>query len=134
MRRNSHKLRKSRYYSLVFSTMVGLLHIFLLILLFGYARSQTDMPDVLVSVLLSLIICSGGLLSGYLYGKNKRRKGILNGVVCGSVIYTAIFIFGIFYLKALPPLRLLRFLIMLCISGAVGGVAGVNSRINKPPF
>lgn len=133
MRRNKMKIRKLKYYNIIHSTSCGTLLAAALTILFGYAGSRSDFPAVLISVMLSLSLAAGGTLSGYVYGKRKRHNGIKNGIICGAIIYAVIFIFGIFYLGALPPFRLIRYLFLLCVSGAVGGIIGVNSKIKLPP-
>jgi putative membrane protein (TIGR04086 family) len=134
MRRNRNKIRKMKYYNIVFSIVCGVFLIMGLVVLFSVAGIKNGFPTILVSVLLSFSVSGGGFLSGYLYGKQKRHNGIVNGAMCGGIIYVIIFIFGIFYLGSFPPLRLLRFLPVLCIFGALGGVFGVNSKIKKPPI
>lgn len=134
MKRNKRTIRRLKYYNLIFSSVSGIALITALILLFSYAASAAGMSDGIISVLGSLTICSGGYFSGFLYGKQKRHKGIKNGVICGIIIYAVIFSAGIIYLKGIPPFRLTRFLIMLCIAGAAGGVTGVNSKIKRPPL
>lgn len=134
MKRNRIKLRKLKYYNIFFSSLCGTALIAALIMLFAYAGSKADIPTGLISVMLSMSVSAGGFLSGYLYGKQKRHKGIMNGIKCGAVLYVIVFLFGIIYLGGFPPLRLARYFIMLCISGAAGGVTGVNSKIKRPPF
>lgn len=134
MKRNRYRLRKTKYYSIVFSTVCGVMLIFFMILLLAFARYGADIPAMALSVMLSLTLCGGGFLSGYLHGRTKRHKGILCGVKCGMILYTVIFVSGIFYLGTVPQLKFLQYLPLLCISGATGGVVGVNSIIKKPPF
>lgn len=134
MRRNKVKLRKLKYYNIFFSSICGTAIIAALIMLFAYAGSKADIPGGVISVMLSLSVSAGGFFSGFIYGKRKRHKGIISGILCGIILYAVIFIFGIIYLGGFPPLRLARYFIMLCISGAAGGVTGVNSKIKRPPF
>lgn len=134
MRRNRKKLRGLKYYNIIFSTVCGTMLISLLIIFFGLASTKGNFPSGVISVLISMSISAGGYLSGYLYGKQKRHKGITNGILCGAIIYIAVFAFGIIYLNSLPPIRLIRFLFLLCIAGAVGGIIGVNSKIKRPPL
>ena len=134
MRRNRFRLRKSKYYSIFFSSVCGTALTAALIMLFAYSGSKADIPAGLISVMLSISVSAGGFFSGYLYGKIKRHKGILNGIMCGAILYGVIFLFGIIWLRGFPPFRLVRYFIMLCISGAAGGVMGVNSKIKRPPF
>lgn len=134
MKRHKIRLRKMKYYSIAFSVSCGILLMSGLILLFAYMGVKADLPQFILSVLPGVSAASGGLLSGYLYCKHKRRKGIANGILCGILIYAASIIFGIFYLKGMPPLCFARYLLILCPAGAVGGIYGVNSRIRKPPL
>ncbi|MCM1228165.1 MAG: TIGR04086 family membrane protein [Clostridium sp.] len=133
MRRNKPRLRKMKYYGIIFSILCGISLIIILIMLFGFAASRSDMPNAVISVMISLSLASGAFLSGFIYGKRKRRGGIKSGLLCGVFIYAALLLFGIIYLKGIPALRLLRYLFTLCISGAFGGVVGVNSKIKLPP-
>lgn len=132
--RRKIRLRKMKYYSIVFSNLCGMCLTALLVSLFSYAGSKTDIPTVIVSILLSLSLSAGGFLSGYLYGHQKRRGGIKGGIICGVILYAIIFVFGIFYLKSIPSLALIKRLILLCVSGAAGGIVGVNSKIKQPPI
>lgn len=133
MRRKKSSIRRLRYFNIVLSVSSGLVLIALLIMLFSYAGSKCDMPEWLISAMVSLSVAAGGFASGFIYGKRRRHKGLVGGAICGIIIYAVIIIFGIIYLRGFPPLRIVRFLITLCISGAVGGVAGVNSKLRRPP-
>ncbi len=134
MRRNKKRLRKSKYYTVIFSTICGTLLISGLIMFFSYVGSKVDFSSGVISVLESLSISAGGYFSAYLYGKQKRHNGIVNGIKCGGILYIILFLFGIIYLKAFPPLRLIRLLILLVIAGSAGGIVGVNSKIKHPPI
>ncbi len=134
MKRAKNKVKKMKYYNIIFSTFCGLLIIILLIIIFSAAGAKNIFPDIVVSILLIIAIASGGFLSGYLYCKQKRHKGILNGMLCGLIIYVAILMFGIVYMRKLPSLYFCKYMVILGLTGAIGGVLGVNSKIKKPPI
>ncbi len=134
MRREKKRIRKMKYYNIIFSVSCGILLMSGIIIVFAYMGVRTDLPQFILSAVPGLSAAFGGILSGYLYGKQKRHKGIANGMLCGVLIYAAALIFGIFYLKKLPPLSFSVYLLILCPAGAVGGIYGVNSRIRKPPL
>lgn len=134
MRRNKFRLRKLKYYNIIFSSVCGTALTAALILIFAYVGSKADISAGVISVMLSLSVSAGGFFSGYLYGRRKRHKGILSGILCGVILYGVVFFLGIVYLRGFPPLRLVRYLIIISISGAAGGVTGVNSPIKRPPF
>ncbi len=133
MRRDRKRISKMKYYSIAFSTLCGVLLSAGMIVLFGLAGARTGFPDMVISILLLLSLSAGGFLSGFIYGTRKRHKGLINGAMCGVIMYAAVFIAGIIYLKGIPPFRLLRILPLLTAAGAIGGVIGVNYRIKGPP-
>lgn len=133
MRKNRIKLRKMKYYGIILSNICGTSLSAGLVIFFSYIGSKLDLPTGLISIMLSISFAAGGILAGYLFGKNKRRLGLLNGMVCGAVMYAETFVVGIFFVGGAPPLRLMRYLFLLCASGALGGVLGVNSKIRRPP-
>lgn len=75
--------------------------------------------------LLTLFI--SGYFSGNLCGRYRRRRGMIDGAICGTVIYAVLLsvsaVFGEF--------TDLKKLMILAAAGAVGGIAGVNSTRPK---
>ena len=70
----------------------------------------------------------GGFTAGYVCGKYRRRYGLLGGIACGALMYGALFIAA---LSALGASADIKKLLLLTISGAAGGVTGVNSKRPK---
>lgn len=128
------RLRKMKYYNIVFSTVCGILLIAFLIIMFSLAGAENAFPKIVISAMLFISVAAGGMLSGYLYCKQKRHKGIVNGMLCGLIIYAIMLLFGIVYIRKIPSLDFGKYMIILLVSGAVGGVMGVNSKIKKPPI
>ena len=75
-----------------------------------------------------LSIAVGGFVAGYIYGKFRRRQGLIGGVICGAVLFVAIIIAGIFIFGSPGDIRKL---LLLSIAGIAGGVTGVNSKRPK---
>ena len=75
--------------------------------------------------MVSLI--AGGVVSGQICGKYRRKRGLIDGIICGSILYFMIFAAGI----AAGEFTDIRKLLLLLIAGAVGGVSGVNSKRPK---
>lgn len=68
--------------------------------------------------------------AGYVCGRYRRRRGLIDGAVCGSAIYFVLAAISLFFGGFTSPPKLL----LLAVSGAVGGVAGVNSKRPKNLF
>lgn len=76
----------------------------------------------------SASLFSGAFASGHICGKYRRRNGLAEGVLCGVTIYLLLFLAGATIGVGFPGLRRL---LMLILSGAIGGVTGVNSKRPK---
>lgn len=70
----------------------------------------------------------GGYISGRICGRYRRRSGLAEGALCGLAIYAVISLCGIISGIGISGIKKL---LLLCISGAVGGVTGVNSKRPK---
>lgn len=61
-----------------------------------------------------------------------RRHGIRTGLLCGGAMYLVL-LSGTALLHEEWHTELLFRLGLMLISGAVGGIVGVNTRLRKPP-
>lgn len=134
MKRNKRQIRKGKYYNLITSISSGILVIISLSCICSYCISRIDMPESAVIIMIDFVLCAGGFISGFQFGKVKRRKGIACGLLCGIWLCLIVVIFGLFYTGKIVFLTMLKNLFFLCISGAVGGVFGVNTKIRRPPY
>ncbi|MBR1592662.1 MAG: TIGR04086 family membrane protein [Ruminococcus sp.] len=78
----------------------------------------------------SMFFSAAALITGcytgnFICGKYRRRMGLLYGTVSGIIIYIIITAAGILILENIPDIKKL---LLLAVSGAAGGVAGVNSK------
>ena len=67
----------------------------------------------------------GGYTGAYIYGRYRRRKGLLGGTLCGTLIYCVLSVAALIVFGAPAGIKKL---LLLTFSGAAGGVAGVNSK------
>ena len=87
------------------------------------------LDDMRYSAILSSAACLIGSFSGaYLGGKYRRRRGIIEGALCGLLMY-AVFSAAGLVLTGSPAG--IKKLLLLTVSGAAGGVCGVNSKRPK---
>lgn len=78
--------------------------------------------------LLTLFI--SGYFSGNLCGRYRRRRGMIDGALCGTAIYAVILALS----AAFGELTDIKKLLLLAAAGAVGGITGVNSSRPKNLF
>lgn len=81
---------------------------------------SVDMLPVFAVAALAL----GGYCSGLFCGKYRRRRGLSDGLICGGALFAVLFIFGLI-MGSLPGAKQL---IILTVSGGIGGVVGVNKK------
>ena len=68
-------------------------------------------------------ILAGGFCGGCVFGSAGRRRGLAGGAVTGLMMYILLSAAGIAFAGAIPGIRKL---LLLVLSGAAGGVCGVN--------
>lgn len=101
MKRNKRQIRKAKYYNLITSISSGILVIISLSCVCSYCISKIDMPESAVIIMIDFVLCAGGFISGFQFGKVKRRKGIADGLLCGIWLGLIVTIFGLFYVRKL---------------------------------
>lgn len=87
------------------------------------------MKDIsLVPAFAGFSLAAGACTGAYIYGKYRRRKGLLGGTLCGALMYAVIAAAGIMILGEPAGIKKL---LLLAFCGGAGGVAGVNSKRPK---
>lgn len=78
-----------------------------------------------------LVWAIGAFLAGRRSGRHGRRYGAAEGALCGFVL-TVLWLCGAVLFHETPD-SLWVHSIALPLSGAAGGILGVNTRLRKPP-
>lgn len=127
--RNHHKsVWTNSIASIIISVSIGILFIFFIALLLSFVMYYI-LGDMRIANIFSILaICFGTYLSTYLCGKFRRKHGLVEGIISGILIYTFIMILGIIFFRQFIGIKKL---LLLSISGAIGGVTGVNSKRPK---
>lgn len=128
MRRHRKSLWSSRSRSIALSAFIGLVITLILILIFS-AVIFFFLKDMTISGAMTLfaLVC-GSFTGSYICGRYRRHNGLAEGILCGAVIYAVLFAFGLAFV---PHAAGIKKLLLLTISGAAGGVCGVNSKRPK---
>ncbi len=132
MRRNSiiKQIADSHFFKTALPILFGIGVVTLCLLGFSFLLTMVDGNDVVKSAMSSLSLCAGCFAAGFFCGKNKREKGILNGILCGFCVYAAIFLASTLILKITANANALGKVLLCCVLSAIGGVLGVNSKQN----
>ncbi len=70
-------------------------------------------------------LSAGAFISAFITGKHRRRRGLAEGAICGVLMYGVLTLCGALIAGGLPETKKL---LLLILSGAAGGVTGVNTR------
>lgn len=91
----------------------------------------TDMSDSYSTLIAGICLGAGALVSGYLSGKKIKHSGLLNGMICGALIYLVVFIFSLFLSdNSFTVVSLSHFLVSV-VSAGIGGILGVNATSKR---
>ncbi len=128
MRSNRQSIWTNSLLSFIASAAVGILST-LIITALTALFAFLFISDLSAIRFISLIPLFTGAFSGSFFcGKHRRKKGLIEGIICGVLLYLALLVFGIVFTGSLAGLKKL---LLLVVSGAIGGVTGVNSKRPK---
>ena len=90
-----------------------------------------DIGDNMSSAISGLCAGAGALAAGFVSAKKIGSSGLINGGVCGVVLYVLILFLSLFISeKGFSVITIIHFAIVL-ISSLAGGVLGVNSASKR---
>lgn len=128
MRRKRKSVWTNSVITVIIAVLSGIVLIFLITLLLS-AVMYYILHDMRVSRVFSIIaVCLGTYISTYICWKFRRKHGLAEGIICGTLIYIIIVVCGFVFLGKFTGIKKL---LLLTVSGATGGVKGVNSKRPK---
>ena len=128
MRRHRKSVWTNSIKSMTIAVISGIFLIFVIALLLAVVM-YCILGDMKVSTVFSIIaMVTGTYVSTYFCGKYRRKHGLAEGIICGVIIYTLIAICGVVISGEFTGIKKL---LLLTVSGATGGVTGVNSKRPK---
>lgn len=127
-------LFRKKYYGIVTSVSAGLFIIISLVCMCGLCMSHVDVPEKAVYAISCFTLGMGGYVSGVTFGKNKRRRGIVSGLICGLWLWGIVTLFGIAAVRGFSLGAVLKNLVFLCVPAVIGSIYGVNSKFKNPPY
>ncbi|MBR2489460.1 MAG: TIGR04086 family membrane protein [Clostridia bacterium] len=120
---------KSVIYGL--SLLVGIIFSIASMLLAAALCLATDMSEELSSPISALCVGTGALVSGFLSSRKLKSGGLINGAICGLVLYALIFFFSLIFSESGFSFVSLYHALITIISAMIGGVLGVLSAAKK---
>ncbi len=134
MRHNkSYIIKRKKYYNIITSLFTGIITTAVLFSILALCVSITDISDSIIRLILYIILSAGGFITGFKYGKFRRRKGIKGGLFSGLIFGIIIMILVICLTGTFSVSAFVKNMLFVCISGTIGGVYGVNTKIRQPP-
>ncbi|MGN1457599.1 MAG: TIGR04086 family membrane protein [Acutalibacteraceae bacterium] len=110
-------------------TVVGLVICMLILLVITFMLVKIQkFPETAVVPVAIFTACIGAFVGGYFSARVKKSNGLLMGAVCALVMFVVLLLVGIAFAGDIfGVVSLLRMGVMI-ISGAIGGVLGVNKH------
>ncbi len=108
----------------------GLLATTVVLLLFSFLMCKKDVPFVLLNPFSAGLLMLGSFISGYLAARRIRERGMMIGALCGLIIFLLLLLAS-FMSKFDVGLAALIKLAIALVSGAIGGIIGVNAKSKR---
>ncbi|MDE6519250.1 MAG: TIGR04086 family membrane protein [Ruminococcus sp.] len=124
MRRYRHSLWTNTLFSFAVPVLIGVLCMIVCGVIFSALTFFIFKSMVFLKVSTVVSLTAGGVISGKICGKYRRHRGLIDGTLCGVFLYVLIFSVGFAFGETTDIKKLL----LLVVSGAIGGVIGVNSE------
>ena len=112
------------------AVFVGLAILCGMVLLFALLLLKADAPAWIETLLALAALLTAGYGMGRFAGYRRHRKGLRTGLQCGVLLYLLLVLAGVLWLHEAGTLW--KGLVLM-LSSATGGVAGVNLPRKHPP-
>ncbi len=94
--------------------------------------SYTSLPEESIPVISTAVKLIGALISGFIPAKKSGNRGILTGALSGLLYILIIFITASLTTpESVFNMKILTTALLCVLSGALGGIFGVNLRPNQ---
>ncbi len=127
MRRHRQSLWTNTFFSFAVPVSAGIACILLCSVIFSVLAFFVFGNMMFADIFTILSLSAGGVSSGWICGKYRRHRGLIDGIICGCALYAIIFVTGDIF----GEIADIRKLLLLVVAGAIGGISGVNSKRPK---
>lgn len=107
---------------------LGIMITALIFLVLSFIMTKIDLSKGLAQVLSVSALGIGSYFGGFICAKKYRRNGLIRGAVCGFSIFVIVLIIGSVFAGSILEFSASTKLMLVIITGAIGGAVGVNSK------
>lgn len=108
----------------------GLLATTVVLLLFSFLMCKKDVPFMLLNPFSAGLLMLGSFISGYLAARRIRERGMMVGALCGLIIFLMLMLASFMSKFDVGFVALIK-LVISVVSGAIGGIIGVNAKFKR---
>lgn len=116
---------------LALSSIVGILISVVAVFLAAALCLTLDLTDKMSSGISGVCLGIGSLSAGFLAAKKLKTRGVLNGALCGIIIYVIIIVLSVFLSKNGFTMNSFYHVLITVLSSACGGLLGIISGDTK---
>ncbi len=129
MRRRTpaERLRNEKILTAVYSALACAGAVVLASAVFSGIASVIDLSDGTFTVMSGTALCAGCFAASFTAAKRRGKNGIKTGLLCGMIIFFAVLLGGLLFVRSFSAGGFFTKLLMILICSAIGGIAGVNS-------
>lgn len=126
---NALSIDKKFIRSIIVGTILSVITIILMIMISSLLFVMSGKyPGEFLNYIMLGILGVGGLLGGYISARLNKLSGLITGLITGLCIYIIILISGLATNFGTVTIFTLYKLIVLDLTGALGGIFGVNKK------
>lgn len=102
--------------------------VLLLIIISFLITKSSNFPHMITQPLMIIIASLGSFSGGYISARISSEKGMMYGMLCGFLMFILLFLAGLISVRESITMTTAIRLFAMLLSGAVGGIIGVNKR------
>jgi len=116
---------------LLISFGVGTVVCMIILLIAAWVLLYRDASATVLKVISSGALCIGSFVSGFVYARLVRNKGLICGVVSGILMFGVYYIAGLLLGAAAFSVLVLVRLVLVVLFACSGGIVGVNTALKR---
>ncbi len=126
--KNENKSAGERSVIYLIAIIIGFAVTFGVLLVFALFSTFADLNEAFATPFASLSLAAGGFTAGLIASKRLKRGGLINGVICGGVIFTVVLLISLAIDEGGLTINTLFNMIITLLSAVIGGIIGTNRK------
>ncbi len=124
--------RRSKYSKIpvfmIVCVFLGLLITAVIFMFVSFVMTKIDISKSVTQLISVAALALGTYFGGFICAKKYRKNGLIRGAVCGFSIFLIVTLLGSIFAGSLLSFSASSKLMLVIITGAIGGAVGVNSK------